>query len=53
MEKSSYRNCETCAKKDHCTNRLNCLCGVIPLLWKPGINYEPPLGIHDCPGNKK
>lgn len=42
MEKSSYRNCETCAKKDNCTNLLNCLAGVIPLLWKPGPNYKPP-----------
>lgn len=41
MEKSSYRNCNTCAKKDCCDNRLNCLHGVIPLLWEPGANYEP------------
>lgn len=42
MEKSSYRNCSTCAKKDNCNNRLNCLAGVIPLSWRPGVNYVQP-----------
>lgn len=49
-QKSSLRNCDTCAKKDNCSNRLDCLAGVIPCLWEPGINYVPDIP-NDDPGD--